>query len=99
VTKQTPECVVHPNGSRRWYLNDKLHREDGPAIEYSNGDKHWFLNDKLHREEGPAIEYLDGDKDWFLNGELYSPQQYATQVVQYGVLCWWNETEKEMVFL
>jgi hypothetical protein len=24
---------VYPNGTKEWYLNDKLHREDGPAIE------------------------------------------------------------------
>ena len=27
-----------------WYLNDQLHREDGPAVEYANGDKAWLLN-------------------------------------------------------
>ena len=26
------------------YLNGKLHREDGPAIECFWGDKRWFLN-------------------------------------------------------
>lgn len=29
----------------------KLHREDGPAIEYANGDKLWWLNDILYSEE------------------------------------------------
>jgi hypothetical protein len=37
---------VHTNGDKFWYLNDKLHREDGPAVEYSNGDKSWYLNGK-----------------------------------------------------
>ena len=57
---------VHGNGDKFWCLNGKLHREDGPAIEYGNGDKFWCLNDKLHREEGPAIEYVNGDKHWCL---------------------------------
>ena len=48
------------NGDKFWYLNGKLHREDGPAIEHANGDKFWCLNDKLHREDGPAIELADG---------------------------------------
>jgi hypothetical protein len=30
----------------RWYLNDKLHREDGPAIEWSNGTREWYLHGK-----------------------------------------------------
>jgi hypothetical protein len=34
-------------GTKYYYLNDKLHREDGPAVECADGTKHWFLNDKL----------------------------------------------------
>ena len=37
---------VWDNGSKYWYLNDKLHREDGPAIEYASGHKEWYLNGK-----------------------------------------------------
>jgi hypothetical protein len=29
-----------------YYLNDKLHRLDGPAIEYSNGGKEWFQKNR-----------------------------------------------------
>jgi hypothetical protein len=32
-------------GNKFWYLDDKLHREDGPAEEWANGDKCWYLND------------------------------------------------------
>ena len=56
-------------GGCEWYLKNKLHREDGPAAEYSDGSKWWYLNDKLHREDGPAIERVDGSKCWYLNGE------------------------------
>ena len=52
-------------------LNGELHREDGPAKEYTNGDKFWYLNDKLHREGGPAIEYYNGEKHWYLNGKRH----------------------------
>jgi hypothetical protein len=31
-------------GDKFWYLNDKLHREDGPAMEHVNGKKAWCLN-------------------------------------------------------
>jgi hypothetical protein len=50
----------------KWYKNGKLHREDGPAIEY-NGTKEWYKNGKLHREDGPAIEWTDGSESWYLN--------------------------------
>ena len=65
-----PEIKVSLHGSKEWYLNGKLHREDGPAIEGVCGDKHWYLNGKLHREDGPAVEYVYGDKHWYLNGKL-----------------------------
>ena len=42
-----PEVKVNLHGTKEWHLNGKLHREDGPAVEYSNGDKRWYLNDKL----------------------------------------------------
>ena len=64
------------SGSNFWYLNDKLHREDGPAIEWANGIKFWYLNDKRHREDGPAIEYADGDKSWYLNGIKITEQEH-----------------------
>jgi len=59
----------YPNGTKEWYRNGKLHREDGPAIEHSDGSKSWYLNDKLHRVDGPAVEYADGSKSWYLNGK------------------------------
>lgn len=27
------------DGSKYWYVHGKLHREDGPAIEWTNGTK------------------------------------------------------------
>jgi hypothetical protein len=54
-----------------WSLNGKLHREDGPAIEWADGTKYWYLNGKLHREDGPAIECPNGTKSWYLNGRRH----------------------------
>ena len=65
------EVEVYPNGDREWYLNGKLHREDGPATERSNGDNNWYLNGKRHREDGPAVEWASGYKAWYLNGKLH----------------------------
>ena len=38
---------INKRGTKFWYLNGKLHREDGPAIEYPNGDGFWYLNGKM----------------------------------------------------
>ena len=42
---------VYPNGDKEWFLNGKLHREDGPAVEYADGHKSWYLNGKEVTEE------------------------------------------------
>ena len=67
---------VWANGDKSWYLNDKLHREDGPAYEGANGDKYWYLNDKLHREDGPAYESANGSKSWYLNGKKVTEEEH-----------------------
>ena len=41
-----PTYKIDANDNKYWYLNGKLHREDGPAIDYINGSKHWYLNNK-----------------------------------------------------
>jgi hypothetical protein len=53
---------VWANGGKSWYLNGKLHREDGPAKEYADGYKSWWLKGTYMTEEGhkaamdPAVE-------------------------------------------
>jgi hypothetical protein len=59
---------VHPDRTE-WFLNGKLHREDGPAVEWADGSRSWWLNDQRHRTDGPAVEHADGDREWWLNGE------------------------------
>ena len=51
-----PEMKVNSNGTKRWYLNGKLHREDGPAIEWSDGTKEWYLNGKEFSFEDYIME-------------------------------------------
>ena len=67
---------VESNGDKFWYLNNQLHREDGPAVERSDGSKRWYLNGQLHREDGPAIERFDGSKSWYLNSEFLTEEEH-----------------------
>ena len=62
---------VWNNGTKEWYKEGKLHREDGPAVEYSNGNKYWYLHGKRHREGRPAVERSDGEKRWYIHGQLH----------------------------
>ena len=82
-----PECKACPNGDKEWWLNGKLHREDGPAVEGANGNKVWYLNGNCHREDGPAVEYAGGDKEWYLNGDLHREDGPAIECVN-GTKVW-----------
>jgi hypothetical protein len=59
-----------------YYLNDKLHRKDGPAIEASNGTKYWCKEGLLHRDDGPAAEHFNGSKVWYKNGKFVKNLTY-----------------------
>ena len=78
---------VDDYGTKRWFLNDKLHREDGPAVEYVNGSKEWYLNGKCHRVDGPAVEYDYGTKYWFLNGVEYTESEWSKQTQKVKSSC------------
>jgi len=79
---------VKADGYKAWYLNGKLHREDGPAIECADGYKAWYLNGKRHREDGPAIEEASGDKFWWLNGKRNREDGPAMEWAD-GDKSWW----------
>lgn len=53
-----------------WWLNDKRHREDGPAVEDTDGNKEWWVDGGLHREDGPAIDEIDGEKQWWVHNHI-----------------------------
>ncbi len=56
-------------GTKYWVnAEGRLHRLDGPAVEWLNGDKQWWKKGNLHRIDGPAIERSDGYKYWWKNG-------------------------------
>ena len=66
---------VYSNGNTYWYAwsgeERKLHRLDGPAVEYADGRRAWYQNGRPHRTDGPVIEYPDGYRAWYQNGLLH----------------------------
>jgi hypothetical protein len=68
--KKLDGCV-DIDGSKLWYKDGVLHREDGPAIEHANGDKFWYRDGKLHRLDGPAEEYASGTRCWYKDGKCH----------------------------
>ena len=89
---------VYENGTKSWYLNDQLHREDGPAIENADGTKYWYLNNKLHREDEPAVEWSNGTRMWYQNGKRHREDGPAIERAD-GTKEWWIDglelTEEE----
>ena len=81
---------ITSNGNRYWYRKGKLHREDGPAVEWWDGDEEWYLNGKRHRTDGPAVIRANGTKWWYLNGGWYTFDKWLEVV---------NISEQEKIFL
>ena len=67
-----------------------LHREDGPAIEYTDGSSSWYINGKLHRDDGPALDYSNGYKGWYKNGKCHRESGPAIEWTD-GDKCWYKE--------
>ena len=61
--------MIEKYGIKKWYLDDKLHRADGPAVEFP-GTKMWFLDGEIHRIDGPASEQ-NNTKSWYQYGKLH----------------------------
>ena len=80
------ECKIDDNGNKRWYQNNQLHREDGPAIERTDGHKEWWFNGKCHREDGFAIEWSDGGKEWWINGKQYTREEFILLQFSKGIM-------------
>ena len=80
--------------SENWSINNKYHREDGPAYQewYENGQKQsegWWLNGRYHREDGPSVQwwYKNGQKwyeYWYLNNKWYRREKWVEQLKKIG---------------
>ena len=77
----------------RWYRNEEVHRDDGPAIENADGDKAWYRNGLLHRDDGPTVEWADGDKEWWRNGQRHREDGPAVEYAN-GTKEWWQNGKR-----
>lgn len=63
---------VSPLGTKIWYRDGVVHRDDGPAIVSYDGAESWYQNGLRHRRGAPAITEPDGTKEWWRHGKLIS---------------------------
>lgn len=79
--------------SKKYYLNNKLHRAYGPAEVYNVKDGNnqyfaWYKNGKLHRVNGPAfIDSILKIKYWYKNGKRHREDGPAVEWNDGGE--WW----------
>jgi len=65
--KKNSYCIEYRDGTKDWIVNDKYHREDGPAIEWIDGSKYWYINDIVYSfEEWLKITPLSNEEKIFL---------------------------------
>lgn len=50
MNEQSQMVTVPSSGTRVWYLHGELHREDGPAVEFTDGSKVWCLHGRQYDE-------------------------------------------------
>ena len=89
-------------GTIRWYKDNKLHRDQQPAVEYENGITEWYQYGVLHRDNDlPAIDLCNGYGEWYIQGKKHRTNGpavfYSLEHVE--VKEWWLEgieyTEEE----
>ncbi len=68
-------CHVNKEGVKHYYLDGKLHRENGPAIEYPDNSPWWFINDEFRPEDEISLEQNTSSKFWYLNGQRIDPKK------------------------
>lgn len=66
--------IIDRFGTHRYYKDDELHREDGPAVFNvpSDGHEEWYFNGRPHRSDGnPAVTKYNGDQYWYNHGVFH----------------------------
>ena len=65
-------AMIQRQDRQEWYHDGKLHREDGPAVQWDSGATEWWLHGRLHRDDGPAVEWADGTRIYYQHGIMKS---------------------------
>ena len=76
IPKNFTGIVEYYDGTKIWFKNGILHREDGPVKEYADGSKEYWFDDKRHRLDGPAIEHSNSINEYWIHGKKYNEKQY-----------------------
>ncbi len=64
--------IITTSGIKKFLFEDKLHREDGPAVIYPSGREEYFRHGKHHNVNGHAVIYQNGTTEYYFEGEIIS---------------------------
>jgi len=89
MDKSNSKMYINEYGTKI-YKNSKgkIHKEDGPAIEFSDRDKAWYKEGKCHRDDGPAYEFSDGDKEWFILHKKLEEKEFNSWIIRILKFIW-----------
>ena len=78
------EQITFPNGTTIYLKDGKLHRENGPAIEFLGSGKAYFIDGALHSDKGPAIYWpYEEDCHWYVHGvKVIPPRQTSVRIAE-----------------
>ena len=82
--------IVDGCGTKFYYKDNMLHREDGPAVIHENGTLSYHINGKRHREDGPALIYWTGSVEYYIEDKLHREDGPAIIGLD-GTLEYWIE--------
>ena len=66
------ELQISESGSKWWWVDSTLHRDNGPSIIKTSGYQAWYNYDKWHRTDGPARILDNGSVEYWINGNQVS---------------------------
>ena len=83
------ELQLFMDGSKIWYCDGNIHRNNGHAGTYSNGSQFWAYHGLLHRSNGPAIINTDGRQEWYKHGQLHRSNGPAIVDLARNISSYW----------
>jgi hypothetical protein len=88
--------IINHKFHKEYLINNKPHREDGPAIESTieSGTNQWYFCGILHRENGPAVENTNSQY-WYFNGKFHRGEDQPAIIRDGGKIReWWFEGKR-----
>jgi len=83
LTKKGVEVLEYfneENYSMRWFLDGRLHREDGPAVIILTGKYIWSKKGIRYRPENPFLTSIISFEEWYLNGKYDDSRGHRREV-------------------